>query len=97
MRLADALLRVKGRAVLKIHVVPRSRDYSIHYDELRQELKIRVKANPEGGKANADLIKYFSQYFRTPEILSGHTKRSKRIAVNHTVEEAVAILEEIIT
>ncbi len=97
MKLVNALLRVKGRTVLKVHVVPRSRNYCIHYDELREELKIKIRAKPERGKANADLMKYLSKYFKAPRILSGHTKRLKRIAVDNTLEEAVCILEEIIT
>lgn len=93
----DALSVDDKRTILNVHVIPNSKKYHIQYDHYRKELKIKVKAHPERGKANLDLIKFLSTYFEAPEILSGHTKRSKRIAVNNTREEVVSILQEIIS
>lgn len=97
MKCVDALLQDNKKTILKVRVIPQSKTYAICYDDMRQEFKIKVKAHPERGKANADLIKFLSKYFKTPTILSGHTKKSKRIAVSNTLEETVAILKEIIS
>jgi uncharacterized protein (TIGR00251 family) len=96
MNFEAALSNGKPGTVLRIHVVPHSKKYTIEYDEWRKELKIRVRAQPKEGKANQDLIRFLSQYFRKPVLLSGATSRSKQVQIENTFEEAVKILEEIL-
>ncbi len=48
--------------------------------------KIRIKAAPEKGKANAELIKFLSKHFSVPKenikILSGKTEALKLIKID---------------
>lgn len=48
-------------------------------------LRIRIKAPPVDGKANAKLLEFLSRQFKTPksaiEILSGHNSRNKRVRI----------------
>lgn len=49
-------------------------------------LKIKIKAIPEHGKANQELIKFLSKYFKVPksniEIIKGQNTRNKIIEIN---------------
>jgi uncharacterized protein (TIGR00251 family) len=96
MNVEAALSKSKAGTILRIHVVPHSKQYSIEYDEWRKELKIKVKAQPREGKANQDLIKFLLQYFRKPALLSGASTRSKQVRIENTFEETVKILGEIL-
>jgi uncharacterized protein (TIGR00251 family) len=71
--------------ILNCRIQPRAGTDS--FDAADEELlKIRLKAAPVDGKANAHLIKFLSRQFRTPqrsiEILSGHTGRNKRVRID---------------
>ena len=48
-------------------------------------LKIRLKAKPERGKANAELIKFLAAHFKVPKseikIISGHTDTRKLVKI----------------
>ncbi len=49
-------------------------------------LKIKLKSVPEKGKANAELIKFLSKYFKTAKsnitILKGQSKKNKIVEIN---------------
>lgn len=96
MNIASALSGDEQGTILRVHVVPRSKEYLIEYDEWRKELKIKVKAEPKHGKANKDVIHFLGQYFKNPAIISGATKKSKLIRVETPLQEAVQILEEML-
>ena len=68
--------------ILNIHATPRASKAGIqglHGDAL----KVRLRAPPVDGKANAALIEYLAEVFGVPErsitILSGETGRRKRV------------------
>lgn len=45
-----------------------------------EAVKVRVAAPPEGGKANAQVIKLISDWFAVPvELVSGSTNRAKTL------------------
>jgi hypothetical protein len=69
---------------LTIHVTPRSSQTQIQ--EIQPELlKVKLKAAPTGGKANAELIGALSKYFNVPktkvEIIKGLTARIKIVRI----------------
>ncbi len=68
----------------------------MEYDEWRNELKVRVKAEPREGKANQDLITFLSHSFKNPVIIAGIQSRSKKIRVENPLEETIKILGEVL-
>lgn len=69
---------------LKIKVIPKSpKNEIIENDE--SFMKIRIKAAPEKGRANAELIKFLSKELKIPKenivIISGKTERTKLIRI----------------
>jgi uncharacterized protein (TIGR00251 family) len=93
----EAALSRDGKTTLTVRVVPGAREYSIGYDQWREALRIKVKAQPRRGRANQDVIAFLSQYFENPVMTAGATSRLKRIEVDNTLEEVKTILKEIIT
>jgi uncharacterized protein (TIGR00251 family) len=88
------IIHEKGQGViLTVQVVPRaSRNevVGIHGDALR----IRLRAPPVDGAANAALIAFLAETLgvrqRQVEILSGHTSRRKSVLVSGLGKERVA-------
>ena len=68
---------------LKIIVKPSSpKNEIIFFDKNKQSLKIAVKAPPEKGKANQELIKFISKLLqRKVEIVKGLTSREKILKI----------------
>lgn len=60
-------------------------------------LKIKIAAQPEDGKANAELIKFLAKQWQVPktalELVSGETSRHKRLKI-HDAELAKKLLSE---
>jgi uncharacterized protein len=55
----------------------------IEYDETRQALKVNVHAQPIDGKANIEIIKYFSKLLKKKvEIKSGKTGKEKFLRID---------------
>lgn len=53
------------------------------YDEAREAVKINVHAQPSEGKANIEIIKYFSKLLKKKvEIKSGKTSKEKILRIN---------------
>ncbi len=70
-------------------VIPNSKNNSI---EAFQDniLKIRIKAPPDKGRANEELIEFLAKELNLPksqiEIISGHTSRLKTLSIQSTSE-----------
>jgi uncharacterized protein len=68
-----------------IKVIPKSSRTEI-IEAQDDFLKIKLKALPEKGKANAKLIKFLSKYFKTPKsnitVVKGETGKNKIIEIN---------------
>lgn len=70
--------------ILMVKVIPNSQKTEI-VDWEGNNLKIRIAAAPDKGKANQELIRFLSAHFQVPknqiEILQGETSRIKRIKI----------------
>lgn len=57
-------------------------------------LRVRLKAPPVDGKANAELIAFFAKFFDVPksavELLTGDTSRLKRLRLHGVAAETAA-------
>lgn len=79
-------LESEGEIFLRIKVLPRSN--KTEFVEMREDnsLKIRLKAVPEKGKANKELIKFLSEEFKTKKenilIISGQTAQIKLVKIS---------------
>lgn len=73
--------------ICKIKVTPNSSKNEIIGWE-NDVLKVKIKAPPEKGKANKELIHFFSKIFDIPksriEILQGDSSRTKTICLKET-------------
>ncbi len=75
---------------LDLKVIPRSKINSLEgllqVTSNKYLAKLRIKALPEKGKANLELIKYLSKTLDLPQqnivIISGHTSSLKKIKIN---------------
>lgn len=76
---------------LKIHVTPKSKRSEVAgYDEWKKAMVVKVKAPPEGGKANREVEELLSKFFGVSvEIVSGHRSREKVVVVRGLTEEEV--------
>ena len=76
--------------VLNVRVVPRASKDEIA-GAVGGALKVRVKAPPVDGKANAHLIRFLASHWNIPKgciiILSGETGRNKRISISNPTDE----------
>jgi uncharacterized protein len=84
-------LKIPKEDYLRIKVIPKSVKNEIveimEDAEGEQTIKIRIKAIPEKGKANAELIKFLSKELEVHKekisILSGKTEQLKLIKVKY--------------
>jgi uncharacterized protein len=78
--------------IFMVKVIPNARKNSI---EGFQEdiLKVKIRAVPDKGKANAMLIEFLADVFHLPKsqirIVSGHTGRLKRVEISGDISEGV--------
>ncbi|NGX34905.1 MAG: hypothetical protein K1060chlam1_01265, partial [Candidatus Anoxychlamydiales bacterium] len=69
---------------IKVKIIPKSKvNQIIGFKE--DTLKIRIKASPEKGKANKELIRFIAKRLSISQsrisILSGHTSRIKKLSI----------------
>ncbi|ADL58614.1 MULTISPECIES: DUF167 domain-containing protein [Methanothermobacter] len=77
-------LREAGDDLLvDIEVSPASGGFEVRsYNEWRKRIEIKVRAPPEKGKANREIIEEFSAAFNTnADIVSGHKSRHKTLKI----------------
>ncbi len=82
--------RLKNKNYLRIKVIPNSSNNEIKEimidDSGEETIKIKIKAAPEKGKANTELIKFLSKELDikkpTISIISGKTDRIKLIKIS---------------
>lgn len=89
----SALREAKGGVTVSVHVVPRASRtglVGLHGTSLR----IRVKAPPVEGAANAELLKYLAEQLSLPsshvELIAGDASREKLILVRGLTLAVVA-------
>lgn len=82
-------IQIPKTGYLRVKVIPRSAKNEIVgiMDDEEKTVKIRIKAAPERGKANAELIKFLSKELAIPKeniaIISGKTDHIKLLRINH--------------
>jgi len=80
-------IEIPKTGYLRVKVIPKSPKTELVevMDDEEKTLKIRIKAVPEKGKANAELIKFLSREMRVPKenikIISGKTDHLKLIKI----------------
>ncbi len=81
----------KEGTLLFIHVQPKAKKNAIEgVDEWRGRLKVKVKAPPVEGKANKEVVKFFSKLLGAEvEIVKGETNREKDLLVRGLKAEEV--------
>ena len=74
-----------GSLIFNVRVLPRSSKSEI-IGEYDGALKVKIKAPPVAGAANAELIKTLAKFFDVPksavEIIKGQTSKSKQVKIN---------------
>lgn len=87
MSFADAIRATKDGAVIDFEVSPgaKSAEVPSGYNPWRKRIEAKIRAPPEKGKANDELISALSDLFRVPakdiEIMSGATSSRKSILI----------------
>lgn len=78
--------------LISIKVIPKAHKSEIAGWE-GEELKIRLKAAPEKGEANVELIAFLSKAFSIPKsnitLISGATSRHKRVEIHGLTEDGL--------
>ncbi len=86
------LVAAKDGCVITVKVTPRAAKSEIVGAEA-EWLRVRVKAPPVDGKANAALIAFFADIFNLPKknvsVVAGQTARLKRVRVDGITADAV--------
>ncbi len=79
----DAITQTKDGIHLNIVVTPRSDKFEISgYNKWREAVEVRIKAYPEKGRANKEIINEFSKITKTHvEIISGHKSHHKILKI----------------
>jgi uncharacterized protein (TIGR00251 family) len=94
MSFEEAIRATKDGAVIDFEVSPGSKSVVVPsgYNQWRKRIEVKLKAQPEKGKANDELIKALSDIFRVPstsvEITSGATNSRKSILIRGVSAEA---------
>ena len=79
---------------IDVMVSPHSNSSGIQgIDEWRSRIVVKIRAPPEAGKANKELVELFSGLLGKAELGRGSTNRMKTIVVQMDREEVLRILE----
>ncbi len=89
--MAKFLKQTKEGTLLLIYVQPKAKKNAIEgIDEWRGRLKVKIKAPPVEGKANKEVVKFFSKLLGAEvEIVRGETSREKDLLVKGLSAEEV--------
>lgn len=91
---SKAVRATKEGTEIDVMVSPHSSSSGIQgIDEWRNRIIVKIKAPPEAGKANKELIEVFSKLLGKAELGRGSTNRLKTIVVQMGREEVLRILE----
>lgn len=85
------LKETKDGVLLLIYVQPKAKKNAIEgIDEWRGRLKVRIAAPPVEGKANKEVLKFFSKLLGAEvSIVKGETSREKDLLVRRLSAEEV--------
>ncbi|MDI9633984.1 MAG: DUF167 domain-containing protein [Methanolinea sp.] len=83
----NAITPSRDGTIIALEVTPGARETSFPagYNAWRKSIGFHVREPPEGGRANAEIVRYLSKFFSVPpasiRILSGQSSSHKRILV----------------
>ena len=78
----------KKGLIINLDVIPGSGRFKLAgINEWNNHLKVKVKAQPEKGKANSEIVKEFSKFCSRATIIAGEKSRKKRILLEGDPEE----------
>ncbi len=90
MSFEDALTERGEGCIIEVYVQPGSKEISLVYNPWRKKLEVSIKAEPRQGKANKELLQFFSSILNCKaELLSSAKSRNKRIYVTVSKEEVI--------
>jgi uncharacterized protein (TIGR00251 family) len=95
----NAITPTKDGLLLNIEVSAKSDKFKISgYNEWRNSVEVKIKAVPQKGKANKEIVNEFSRITKNPvEIVSGHKSHHKILKIYDMEEnELRAILKSFI-
>ncbi|MCK5298482.1 MAG: YggU family protein [Candidatus Heimdallarchaeota archaeon] len=82
-----------NNVVLQLQVKPNSKKQEIVVDSLDKKITIFVKAQPDKGKANKELLKFMAKILEKTtsdiSIIAGQTSRDKTIIVKNDTKQNV--------
>ncbi|HEY3420152.1 MAG TPA: DUF167 family protein [Methanomassiliicoccales archaeon] len=94
MDFSKAVRETKEGTEIDVMVSPHSNSSGIQgIDEWRNRIIVKIRAPPEAGKANKELIELFSGLLGTAELGRGSTNRMKTVLVRRQRDEVLRILE----
>ena len=85
----NAITNTKDGILLNIEVSPKSDNFKITgYNQWRESVEVKIKAIPQKGKANKEIVTEFVKITKTPvEIISGHKSHHKTLKIYDITEE----------
>ena len=89
----DTISESENNVVLQLQVKPNSKKQEIVVDSLDKKITIFVKAQPDKGKANKELLKFMAKILEKTtsdiSIIAGQTSRDKTIIVKNDTKQNV--------
>ncbi|WP_297420910.1 DUF167 domain-containing protein [Thermococcus sp.] len=87
----EVLKETKEGTLLLVYVQPNAKKDTVEgVDEWRGRLKVKIKAPPVEGKANKEVVKFFSKLLGVEvEIVNGETSREKDLLIKGMSPEEV--------
>ncbi|MHC1605327.1 MAG: DUF167 family protein, partial [Candidatus Methanofastidiosia archaeon] len=87
----EAISEGSGGVYVVIEVVPNSKEFSISWDKWRRRIKLKIRAKPQKGKANEEILSFFGNVGRA-KIVSGAHGKDKTIFVEAKKEHITSLL-----
>ena len=95
MDFSKAVRMTKEGTEIDVMVSPHASSSGIQgIDEWRGRIIVKIRAPPEAGKANKELVELFSKLLGKAELGRGSTNRMKTIVVRMGRDDVLRILEE---
>lgn len=96
---AEYIVANNSKTILKIYVQPgASKNEFVGLYGVPPRLKVKIKAQPQDGEANAEVISFLSKVLKIPkskiEIYRGHISRQKDILIDLGITEVVKGIPE---
>lgn len=97
MSFEEALTGKGEGCVIEVYVQPGSKETSLAYNPWRKKLEVSIKAEAKEGRANRELLQFFSRIFGCEaELLAGAKSRNKRIYITLPREEVIRKLSNLL-